>query len=306
MRMKEVCERTGLTDRAVRLYMESGLLTPRQESNYMGRRSFSFDEEDVRVLEAVAILRRADFSIADILQMQRNPESLPDVVAAHQRRLAEEIATKERILGTLKQYDGQVQKDYVRLADAISGSASRNSIPKEDSGMNLKDFTRMIRKRIPALIALVLLLVAVFCVTTMALRTVFADVSVIPGGGYAIEFQWSAEPLGDHAVLLLSVAALMLGLVPLVIYLAGGKRYWLMVTVGLCALAIAGLLLMPAAQAERMYRFEFLAYRSLFLFSAFYNKLPQVVIQGGKFLPVVAALVLSCVGFFRDKPEKNS
>jgi len=29
MRIKEVCERTGLTDRAIRLYMENGLVSPK-------------------------------------------------------------------------------------------------------------------------------------------------------------------------------------------------------------------------------------------------------------------------------------
>ena len=65
MRIKDVCERTGLTDRAIRLYMESGLVVPKQDYNYMGRRSISFSEEDVRILEAVAILRRAEFFLAD-------------------------------------------------------------------------------------------------------------------------------------------------------------------------------------------------------------------------------------------------
>ena len=32
MRMKDVLKRTGLTDRAVRLYIDAGLLSPRQES----------------------------------------------------------------------------------------------------------------------------------------------------------------------------------------------------------------------------------------------------------------------------------
>ncbi len=57
MQIKEVTARTGLTDRAIRLYIENGLVRPRQEFNYAGRRSISFDEEDVRTLEAVATLR---------------------------------------------------------------------------------------------------------------------------------------------------------------------------------------------------------------------------------------------------------
>ena len=50
MRMKEICERTGLTDRAVRLYIENGLLFPEKTASYSGRESIRFSEEDAVVL----------------------------------------------------------------------------------------------------------------------------------------------------------------------------------------------------------------------------------------------------------------
>lgn len=73
MRMKDMIERTGLTDRAVRLYIEEGLLTPRQESSYSGRRSFEFSEEDAQQLETISTLRRAGFSVAAIREMLMTP-----------------------------------------------------------------------------------------------------------------------------------------------------------------------------------------------------------------------------------------
>jgi DNA-binding transcriptional MerR regulator len=66
MRMKDVLARTGLSDRAVRLYIENGLLSPRQDSSYAGRKSITFSEEDVEILEVIATLRRAGFSLSDI------------------------------------------------------------------------------------------------------------------------------------------------------------------------------------------------------------------------------------------------
>jgi rod shape-determining protein MreB len=68
--MKEVCDKTGLTDRAVRLYIENGLLSPNQESSYSGRKSISFSAEDVEILQNIAVLRKAEFSLADIRDMQ--------------------------------------------------------------------------------------------------------------------------------------------------------------------------------------------------------------------------------------------
>ena len=301
MRMKEVCERTGLTDRAIRLYMENGLVKPKQESNYMGRCSYTFDEQDVRVLEVIATLRRAEFSIADIAEMQSSPERLPAIVAEHRQRLAEDIATKQQILGSLEQCDAQAQRDCQTLAASISTSASQNSIPKEDSGMRFKDFTTMLRKRTPVLIALVLLLVAVFCVSTLAIRTAFAQVSVAQGGGYALDYQFSRAAAGEHWVSLLSVLMLLGSAVTLIVYLAGGHRACLIESAACCAISVLCLLLMPAVDQEKFYLFEFLAYRGLLKNTFLYNRIPEPVIKAVKFIPIVGSMVLAMVGFFRDR-----
>ena len=305
MRIKEVCERTGLTDRAIRLYMENGLVSPKQETNYMGRRSYIFSEDDVRVLEAVATLRRADFSIADIVQMQASADSMPEIVSGHRQRIAEEISTKENILRTLDQYDSQTQKDFFDLATAISTSASRNSIPKEDSGMNLKDLKRMIRQRIPALIALVLLLLATFSVSSLAVKTAFAEVGIQQGGGYSLDYQWTMTAAKEHAVILLAAVSLLLGVVPLIVNLAGGKRYWLIVSIALCAIGVGCLVFMPSADAQRMYLFEFLFFRNNFKWVSFFHQVPDFVFKMIKYLPIVGSIVLSGVGFVLDKPTQE-
>ena len=306
MRMKEVCERTGLTDRAIRLYMENGLVKPKQESNYMGRCSYTFDEQDVRVLEVIATLRRAEFSIADIAAMQSSPESLPTIVAEHRQRLAQDIATKQQILGSLERCDAQAQRDCQTLAASIGTSASQNSIPKEDSGMRFKDFTTMLRKRTPVLIALVLMLVAVFCVSTLAIRTAFAQVTVAQGGGYALDYQFSGAAALEHLVSLGSVLMLLCGTVTMIVYLAGGHRAWLIASAVCGAAAVLCLLLMPAADREGFYFFEFLAYRGLLKNTFLYNHLPEYVIKAAKFIPIVGSMALALLGFFRDRKQEQA
>ena len=66
MKMKEVLERTGLTDRAVRLYIANELVAPECSRGYTGRNSFDFSEEDVEALQKIALLRKADFSLEQI------------------------------------------------------------------------------------------------------------------------------------------------------------------------------------------------------------------------------------------------
>lgn len=102
MKMREVCARTGLTDRTVRYWTEQGLLSPvREEQN--GRLYFRFTEEDVAALERIALLRQAGFSIGQIGDMQRDPAAIAPAVGELraalelQRQEAEEAA---QVLGS--------------------------------------------------------------------------------------------------------------------------------------------------------------------------------------------------------------
>ena len=76
MKIKEVCERTGLTERTVRFYRQKGLISPRGEWRN-GREYSDFSEADVEMLAAIATLRELSFSIDEILTMQRTPGAIP-------------------------------------------------------------------------------------------------------------------------------------------------------------------------------------------------------------------------------------
>ena len=64
MKIKEMCELTGLTDKTVRFYIDNGLITPECKENYLGRRSFTFSKQNLSELEDIATLRKAGFSVA--------------------------------------------------------------------------------------------------------------------------------------------------------------------------------------------------------------------------------------------------
>ena len=72
MQMKEVCSRTGLTERTVRFYIEKGLLSPGR-SWRNGREYLDFSEGDIRALERIAALRRCFFTLEQIGSMQAPP-----------------------------------------------------------------------------------------------------------------------------------------------------------------------------------------------------------------------------------------
>jgi len=302
VKIKEVCERTGLTDRAIRLYMDSGLIEPKEEWSYTGRRAISFSEDDVKVLENVATLRRTEFSIADIVRMKEEPDAISEIIAEHKKAIAKDIESKNNILSTLERCDCRNLKSYAEIAEEIRASVSHNSIPKEDSEMSLKEVKRIIRGRIPTLIALVLLVTAVFCVGSVALKTSFASVGIMSGGGFEYTYEFSIGKLGQHAVLLSAVAMIAFSAVALIVYLAGSNRRWLIAGGCLCVLSLILLLALPTADAKQMYFYEFLNYRSVFKFTPLYSeKTPEALIRSIKFIPLIISAVLCAVGFFTEK-----
>lgn len=307
MRMKEVCERTGLTDRAVRLYIESGLVSPDTEHNYAGRRTIIFNEEDIKKLEAVAILRRADFSISDIGEMQTCPESISDIVIRHREAMEREVKNKMDIIDSL---DACVQSDfadYFDVASLIRSSASKNNIPKEDSGMNRRDIRNLVLRRVSVIFALAFFVVGLINIFNHAIKTSFADVGLKSGGGYEYTFNYSFEGIADHIIMFGAVLALLLAVIVTVIYFVMRKKNWLLFAVCFGVLAMALLLFIPGADAERMYFFEFLTARSIFIGTPLYNtgESFEAFVKICKYLPILIGSALSLVGYFLgDLKEK--
>ena len=95
-KIKEVCEKTGLSEKAVRLYMKEGLVTPETEEGIY-RNAYSFSEKDIELLKDIAVLRNAGFGISDIRQMQQHPELVPAMIEEKQTLLETEIYEKKRL-----------------------------------------------------------------------------------------------------------------------------------------------------------------------------------------------------------------
>ena len=303
MKIKEVCERTGLTDRAIRLYMDNGLVTPKEELNYRGRRAISFSEEDVMALENVATLRRANFSISDIVKMKDSPRCIPEIVEQHKKTMAQDIENKKNILSTLERCDCDQLTDYGEIANVIRVSASRNSLPKEDSGMNLKDVKQILKCRFPSVIALVLLVINLIYTVPIAFKAMFAEVNILAGGGYELHYEFSLSRLGDHIVLVLALSMMLFAAIILLIYLAGGKKWWLLIGGVLCLLSIVCLFVIPGSNEQHMYFYEFLNYRNIFKYTMFYSTsgTADVLVKSVKFVFVALSGALCAVGFFTEK-----
>lgn len=94
MKIKEVCARTGLTERAVRLYLEKGLLSP--ESCWrQGRTYREYGEEDVARLQEISALRSVGFSLEEIGALQRDGAQTNLLLQKRRTELREDAAAAE-------------------------------------------------------------------------------------------------------------------------------------------------------------------------------------------------------------------
>ncbi len=90
MKIKQVCELTGLTPRAVRFYTEKGLLPQGEEKAY-GRTLREYTADDVRTLQDVMTLRESGFTVQEILSMQQDPQAIAPLVTARIASLQKEL-----------------------------------------------------------------------------------------------------------------------------------------------------------------------------------------------------------------------
>lgn len=304
MRMKDICAKTGLTDRAVRLYIENGLLSPKREHRYSGRDAIIFDEEDLRTLEVVATLRRAEFSIADIRAMQEHPDAIPELLALHRQKLGEEIRAKQQVLASLQKPDEADLVSPAALAHYLRVSAPSIKPLKEETHMTLHDIKRIIRARIPSLLALVAMLIGAVCLIPIAHKTAFGEITLAQGGGFNLNFSTAAH---DLTFILFSLAAPLFMLAALIctfVYLTGRGRSWLWGGLGGCLLAAITLLILPAEVSSQMYRFEFLAYRFSFFHQIFHRNSEgfDLFLRSLKFIPPITAALCAAIGIWREEP----
>ena len=89
MKIKDVCTRTGLSERTVRFYCEQNLLSP-EKHEVRGRVYLDFDEKEIAVLQQIAALRSAGMSIDEIRTVQNEPYRIAELLDTLRGRLERE------------------------------------------------------------------------------------------------------------------------------------------------------------------------------------------------------------------------
>lgn len=139
MKIKTVTEITGLTDRAVRLYIDSGLIAPEITENHAGRKNIEFSESDVALLKKIALLRKAGFSIADIRALLSDETQARRVVSAFIENTETEIENKAEIVARLKSIEADSAINADTVCEALSATVSAAKVPDEDMMHSARD-----------------------------------------------------------------------------------------------------------------------------------------------------------------------
>lgn len=149
-KMKEVCQMTGLTEKAIRIYMEQKLVEPKVEEG-IHRKSYFFEEKDIERLKDVSALRSAGFSVSDIRQMLEKPEMLSLLIEERKALLENEILQKRRVQEALEHLTIEEYSDMTKLADTIEP----RSVQAKENGK--KRWSRKKRRLLVVLLICVLL-----------------------------------------------------------------------------------------------------------------------------------------------------
>ena len=132
MKIKQVCELTGLTDRAIRYYIDEGLVSPSYTENYMGRRAYDFNEADVAALNHVATLRKFGFTVEEIRRILTDPQESVGIVAEVRARKEETVRQEGENLDALSRLEEARAYTVAELAEKLAEPVREVEVPKED------------------------------------------------------------------------------------------------------------------------------------------------------------------------------
>lgn len=130
MKLKEVCEATGLTRKTIRLYEEKGLLVPRKEERN-GREYREYSQKDVETLREIATLRRAWFTMDEISRMQQDPEAIGEIFPQYLQWLEAQQQTLRQLLTAARAIDPQQVKSVAELSWKMK-EAEKMPLPQTD------------------------------------------------------------------------------------------------------------------------------------------------------------------------------
>ena len=120
MKIKSVCELTGLTDRTIRYYIEEKLISPFYVENYLGRKTYNFSDRDIKDLNDIAVLRKFDFTLDEIKLVINDAETSKEILSNVKDRTAQTVLDSQNKLSVLSQINTEKAYTVAELAEELS------------------------------------------------------------------------------------------------------------------------------------------------------------------------------------------
>lgn len=137
MKMKDVIDKTDLTDRAIRLYIENGLVSPSCSENYAGRKNIEFSDSDVEALKNVATLRKAGFSINEIKLLKSGDVPCRRTVEEFIEKTTTKIESDKAVVEKLEAVVSEKNLTIETICESLNSVTEEKTVPKEDTEVTL-------------------------------------------------------------------------------------------------------------------------------------------------------------------------
>lgn len=130
MKIHEVSLRTGLTEKAIRLYIQNGLIHPHVEEGFH-RNSYTFSDADVKELEEISVFRKAGFSLFEISLVKEMPEKLPEILHTKLSTLEMEIEEKKNVQEAISRLEVHELANVSKVATSLQPAIRKEDRTKE-------------------------------------------------------------------------------------------------------------------------------------------------------------------------------
>ena len=148
MKIKTVCELTGLTDRTIRYYIEETLISPLYTENYLGRKTYNFSDRDIKDLNDIAVLRKFDFTLEEIKSVINDAGTSKEILSNVKNRTTQTVLDGQNKLSVLSQISTEKAYTVAELAEELSKTSLNLSEHKETIKTNIVKMTLSIFKTI--------------------------------------------------------------------------------------------------------------------------------------------------------------
>ena len=138
MKIKAVCELTGLTARTVRVYIDEQLIAPKFTENYLGRRSFEFSQSDIAALQNIATLRKYGFSIDEIRNILLDSQTSIAIIENVKQRTQIQADEYHERLKTLSRVESLKAYSVEELSEILLQGEAEIQFPVELPKLNVK------------------------------------------------------------------------------------------------------------------------------------------------------------------------